>query len=57
MPREDGVVYCPSCVKSMHIGERRPRDLVDLLFAEETSPGVVKPSEWHEQLEEFIDAH
>jgi len=57
MPREDVVVYCVSCIKSMHIGGKSPRYLVDLLFAEETSPGTVEPSEWHGQLDEFIARH
>jgi Fe-S oxidoreductase len=57
MPCDDVVVYCVSCVKSMHNGGKTPRYLVDLLFAEETSPGVFEPSEWHRQLEEFIAAH
>jgi Fe-S oxidoreductase len=57
MPREDVVVYCVSCIKAMHTGGRTPRYLVDLLFAEETSPGVCEPAPWHTQLDEFIDAH
>jgi len=57
MPREDVVVYCVSCIKAMHIGGKRPRYLVDLLFAEETSPGTYEPSEWHAQLEEFMARH
>jgi Fe-S oxidoreductase len=57
MPREDVVVYCVSCVEAMHIGGKRPRYLVDLLFAEETVPGVHEPSAWHAQLEAFIAEH
>jgi Fe-S oxidoreductase len=57
MPREDVVVYCVSCVKAMHIGGKRPRYLVDLLFGEETGPGVFEPAAWHAQLDEFIEAH
>jgi len=57
MPREDVVVYCVSCVKAMHIGGKRPRYLVDLLFGEETGPGVFEPVAWHAQLDEFIEAH
>jgi Fe-S oxidoreductase len=57
MPREDVVVYCVSCVKAMHIGGRRPRYLVDLLFGEETTPGVFEPTAWHTQLDEFIAEH
>jgi len=57
MPREDVVVYCVSCVNSMHIGGKRPRYLVDLLFGEETSPVAVEPGVWHAQLDEFIAEH
>jgi len=57
MPREDVVVYCVSCVKAMHIGGKRPRYLVDLLFGETTDPGVFEPEAWHAQLDEFIAAH
>lgn len=57
MPREDVVVYCVSCVKAMHIGGKRPRYLVDLLFAEETTPGTWEPRDWHAELETFIAEH
>ena len=57
MPREDLVVYCVSCVKAMHIGGKRPRYLVDLLFAEDTAPDVFEPTAWHAMLDEFIAAH
>jgi Fe-S oxidoreductase len=57
MPASDVVVYCVSCVKAMHIGGKRPRYLVDLLFAEETSPATFEPAPWHAELEAFIEAH
>lgn len=57
MPAEDVVVYCVSCVKAMHIGGKRPRYLVDLLFAEQTSPGVFEPADWHAELDAYIEAH
>jgi Fe-S oxidoreductase len=57
MPREDVVVYCVSCVKSMHIGGRRPRHLLDLLFGEPTGIGVSDPDAWHGELKAYIDAH
>lgn len=57
MPRQDVVVYCVSCVKAMHIGGKRPRYLVDLLFAEETTSGVFEPEAWHGLLEGFIVEH
>lgn len=57
MPREDVVVYCVSCIKAMHNGGKRPRYLVDLLFGEETVPGVCDPDAWHAQVDAFIDEH
>ena len=57
MPRKDVVVYCVSCVKAMHIGGKRPRYLVDLLFAEDTTPDVFEPTAWHALLDEFIATH
>ena len=57
MPCEDVVVYCVSCVKAMHIGGRRPRYIVDLLFGEPTGAGVFEPDEWHAQIQAFIDGH
>jgi len=51
------VVYCVSCVKAMAIGGKRPRYLVDLLFGEETVPGVHEPGAWHALLEGFIAEH
>jgi Fe-S oxidoreductase len=57
MPCEDVAVYCVSCVKAMHIGGKRPRHLVDLLFGEETNAGVYELGEWHKQLQVYIDAH
>ena len=57
MPAEDVVVYCVSCCKSMHIGGKKPRYMVDLLFGEETVPGTFEPKEWHSQLDKFIIEH
>lgn len=57
MPAEEVVVYCVSCVKSMRIGGKRPRHLVDLLFGEETRPGTCEPEAWHAELDAFIAAH
>jgi Fe-S oxidoreductase len=57
MPREDVVVYCVSCVKAMHVGGKRPRYLVDLLFAEQTVPGDSEPGVWHAQIDDFIARH
>jgi Fe-S oxidoreductase len=57
MPRPDVVVYCVSCVKAIHIGGRRPRYLVDLLFGEDTEPGTFEPSQWHADIDAFIETH
>lgn len=57
MPEEDVVVYCVSCVKAMHIGGKKPRYLVDLLFSEPTSPGFFEPDAWHADLKAYIEAH
>jgi Fe-S oxidoreductase len=57
MPHDDVVVYCVSCIKSVHIGGKRPHYLVDLLFGEETLPGTFDPDQWHQQLDDFIAKH
>jgi Fe-S oxidoreductase len=57
MPCDDVVVYCVSCVKAMRAGGKRPRYLVDLLFGEDTVPGVLDPNVWHAELDAFIEAH
>lgn len=57
MPGDDILVYCVSCSKSMFVGGKRPRYLIDLLFDEETVPHKFDPDEWHKQLDEFIENH
>lgn len=57
MPCADVVVYCVSCCKSMHIGGKKPRYLLDLLFGEPTLPGTFEPEQWHGELDTFIAAH
>jgi hypothetical protein len=57
MPAQDVVVYCVSCVKAMCIGGKRPRYLVDLLFAETTECDAVDLAEWHAELDRFIAEH
>ena len=57
MPVEDVVVYCVSCSKSMYIGGKKPRYLVDLLFGEDTGQGTFEPDDWHKQLNNFINEH
>ena len=57
MPCDDVCVYCVSCIKSMYIGGKTPRYLVDLLFNEETSVGEYDTVKWHEQVQSYIDEH
>jgi len=57
MPCDDVVVYCISCIKSMHIGGKSPRYLPDLLFGEQTKPGVYEPEDWHSMLDAYISTH
>jgi hypothetical protein len=57
MPVDDVAVYCVSCAKSVFIGGRKPRYLIDLLFDEETEPKTLEPEQWHRELDEYIDGH
>jgi len=57
MPADDVVVYCVSCAKSVFIGGKTPRYLIDLLFDEPTVPKTFEPDAWHKELNDYIDAH
>lgn len=57
MPCDNVVVYCVSCIKAMHIGGKKPRYIVDLLFGESTEIGTFEPDAWHNELQKFIDIH
>ena len=57
MPRDDIIVYCVSCSKSVYIGGKKPHYLIDLLFNEETFPKTYDPDEWHKELDEYIANH
>lgn len=57
MPSDNVVIYCISCIKAMHIGGKKPRYIVDLLFGEETEIGTFEPEAWHSELQKFIDEH
>jgi hypothetical protein len=57
MPVEDIIVYCVSCSQSMFIGGKRPRYMVDLLFAEDTIPKPYDPDQWHKELDDFMEKH
>lgn len=50
-------VYCVSCIKSMYIGGKTPRHLIDLLMGETTEPQIYDTVQWHKQLQDYIDKH
>jgi Fe-S oxidoreductase len=57
MPGGEVAVYCISCSKSMFIGSKKPRYMIDLIFGEETVPKTTDPDKWHEELDDFINSH
>jgi Fe-S oxidoreductase len=57
MPCNEVCVYCVSCIKSMYIGGKTPRHLMDLLMGETTEPQIYDTVQWHEQLQDYIDKH
>jgi Fe-S oxidoreductase len=57
MPEENVVVYCVSCIKSMYVGGKKPRYIIDLLFGEDTVPKTYEPDEWHRELDDYIELH
>jgi hypothetical protein len=57
MPCDEVCVYCVSCVKSMYIGGKTPRYLLDLLFGERTEPPLSETVQWHERIDEFRELH
>ena len=57
MPCRDVCVYCVTCIKSMHIGGKKPRHLIDLLMGEATEPQMYDTVQWHAQLRDYIDKH
>ena len=57
MPEDNVVVTCVSCIKSMHIGGKTPRHLVDLLFGNQTEIGLCEPDDWHDKLERYVADH
>lgn len=57
MPCDEVCVYCVSCIKSMHIGGKTPRHLMDLLMGETTEPQIYETVKWHEQLDDYIEKH
>lgn len=57
MPCNDVCVYCVSCIKSVYIGGKKPRHLMDLLMSETTEPQIYDTVKWHQQLQDYIDTH
>lgn len=57
MPCENVAVYCVSCIKSMYIGGKTPRYLIDLLFSEDTQAQEYHTEKWHAALNAYIDCH
>lgn len=57
MPVDDVVVYCISCIKSMHIGNKNPFYLVALLLGENTEIQTFEPDDWHKQVDDYIALH
>ena len=57
MPCENVAVYCVSCVKSMHIGGKKPRHMVDLILGEATEPQIYELEPWHDQVSAYIETH
>ncbi|MDR2498644.1 MAG: hypothetical protein LBD28_04305 [Tannerellaceae bacterium] len=53
MPCDDVAVYCVTCLRSMHIGGRRPHHILDLLFGEQCDPALLRMStdEWYQKVE------
>ncbi|MHB9941903.1 hypothetical protein CF065_09790 [Clostridium sporogenes] len=57
MPCNEVCVYCVSCIKSMYIGGKTPRHLIDLLIGQTTESQIWDTVKWHEQLQDYIDKH
>jgi len=57
MPCDEVAVYCVSCIKSMHIGGKRARHMVDLILGQTTEPQVYQTDLWHDQVNEYIESH
>jgi len=57
MPCQDVAVYCVSCIKSMAIGGKTPRHMVDLVLAQQTEPQETRIDVYHNALNRYIDQH
>lgn len=57
LPCDTVCVCCVSCIKSMHIGGKTPRYLLDLLLHEPTEAQVYDTVEWHAQVKAYRECH
>lgn len=57
MPCQDVAVYCVSCIKSMTIGGKTARHMVDMLLSESTDPQETDLVKYHDALQSYIDSH
>lgn len=57
MPCQDVAVYCVSCIKSMTIGGKTARYMVDMLLGEDTDPQETNLVKYHDTLQRYIDSH
>jgi len=57
MPCDEVVVYCVACARSMKVGGKRPRYLLDLLMGEDTCLEDLEPHEWKSRTRAFREAH
>jgi len=57
MPCQDVAVYCVSCIKSMAIGGKTPRHMVDLILDEETELQETRIDVYHNALNQYINEH
>lgn len=57
MPCQDVAVYCVSCIKSMHIGGKTPRHMLDLVLGEPTEAQETRLDVYHDELDCYIEEH
>ncbi|RVU55698.1 (Fe-S)-binding protein [Anaerosphaera multitolerans] len=57
MPCDEVAVYCVSCIKSMLIGGKEPRYMVDLLLGESTEAQERDLVKYHKTVQDYIDSH
>lgn len=57
MPCQDVAVSCVSCIKSMAIGGKTPRHMIDLILKQETDPGDTRIDLYHEAIKKYRSEH